>query len=248
MFSFLFKCIRTFGFTTGLLLYVRLKLFRSGTFSLPGLKAPIFFRQNRMDMGTFREIFIREEYNIDLPKGFDPKVIIDAGANIGFTTLFFHRRFPNASIYSLEPNADNFSLLQKNTSSYPTITPIQKALFNSAEPILLEDKGYGVRGYMVTSGSEGKGETLPATTLQHLIRQFQLTRIDILKMDIEGSEKEVFEHDPAAWLPITACVIVELHDRMKDGCSKAVFRAINQYNFHCELRGANLIFYNQDLF
>ena len=67
------------------------------------------------------------------------------------------------------------------------------------------------------------------------------------KMDIEGSEREVFSIDAEHWLPITKCIIIELHDRMKDGCSTAVFKALSQFNFECTIKGENLVFINKDL-
>ena len=72
-------------------------------------------------------------------------------------------------------------------------------------------------------------------------------QIDILKIDIEGSEKEVFQHGYADWLPKIKVLIIELHDRMVPGASAAVFSAINQYDFSVDIKGENLVFTNNRL-
>ncbi len=248
MFGFLLNCIKNFGLASGLRVYLQVKVFKSGKFILPGFVQSIFFRPHTSDVHTFREIFLREEYALAASVISNPKTIIDAGANIGFTTLFFTKRYPNARIISLEPDKANFEYLKKNTIGYSHITPLQAALWNKKGAIEIKDKGYGVRGFMAEEISTRASITsMPATTMLDLLQEYTITRIDILKMDIEGSEREVFSIDTEHWLPITKCIIIELHDRMKDGCSMAVFKALSQFNFECTIKGENLVFINKDL-
>ena len=70
--------------------------------------------------------------------------------------------------------------------------------------------------------------------------------IDILKMDIEGSEKEVFSSNYAYWLPRTRCIIIEIHDFMRAGSSNAVFATMAKYNFSLAVHDENLIFMRVD--
>ena len=73
---------------------------------------------------------------------------------------------------------------------------------------------------------------------------YGITVLDLVKIDIEGAEKELFENGYEKWLPKTRVLVVELHDRMKPGCSKSVFSAICQYDFSFSHKGENLIFTN----
>jgi hypothetical protein len=73
------------------------------------------------------------------------------------------------------------------------------------------------------------------------MRQHQCEKIDILKIDIEGSEKELFESDYETWLPKVTTLIIELHDRMREGSSLSFFRALTKYNFRLAVKGENLI-------
>lgn len=247
MFWFLNQCVKRFGIFSGLIIYLHIKILKTGKISIPGLNQPVYFRPKSSDVHTFREIFLREEYAINHNDNFTPKIIIDAGANIGFTSLFFAKRYPTVRIISLEPDQKNFELLKKNTLGYQNITPIQAALWNKKGTIEIMDRGYGVRGFMVENSiSINTVFSMPSTTLAELILEFKIQKIDILKMDIEGSEKEVFSVDTEKWLPITKCLVIELHDRMKPGCSQAVFNALSHYNFECSIKGENLVFVNKD--
>lgn len=247
IFGFLIQCISRFGLCHGVLIYFQIKILNAGKIMLPGHKHPCYFRPNSGDINTFREIFLREEYAIELPNNFSPINVIDAGANIGFTTLFLAKQYPTANIISLEPDQKNFELLKQNTSRYENISPIQVALWDKSGFIEVKDNGYGVRGFMIEEGTENSITAMPSTTLAELVNQFKLVSIDILKIDIEGSEKEVFSSGSEKWLHITKCIIIELHDRMKPGCSQAVFKALSLYNFECSIKGENLVFINRDL-
>jgi FkbM family methyltransferase len=255
MLYFLITCIRNFGLINGLSVYLEMKLLKTGRVTLHGLAYPLYYRKNSVDQHTFREIFLRREYDIKGKLDFKPKVIVDAGANIGFTTLFFLLEFNPSLIISLEPDSRNFALLQKNTQHYPSITPVQKALWHKERLVEISDEGYGLRGFVVKSVqansdeevvNSGNASNMKGTTVQSLMKQHKLTHIDILKMDIEGSEKEVFSEGSEEWLPITRCLIIELHDRMKEGCSQAVFLALANYNFEFAIKGENLIFINRN--
>lgn len=242
MFGFFIQCLKNFGIR-GLLVYLKIKILnQTKSISIPGLKHPITMRPQRIDKITFREIFFKREYDIELPPAIKPTVIIDAGANIGFTTLFFANKYPNAKIVSIEPNAGNFEYLVANTKNYPAITPVKSALWNKKELIQVVDRGYGDRGFMIEKNNEG--ESLQALSINDLLDIYQLSHIDILKIDIEGSEKEVFSENYDRWLSITKCLVIELHDRMKPGCSQAVFNAILKYDFSFSIKGENLVFIN----
>ena len=71
--------------------------------------------------------------------------------------------------------------------------------------------------------------------------------LDVLKLDIEGSEKEVFEKNVEEWLPFTKMLIIEIHDNMRKGASKSVFTAISKYDFTFTMHHENLVFLNQHL-
>jgi FkbM family methyltransferase len=245
MFLFFINSLRIFGLH-GVLIYLKIKLNQTSALRLPGIKFPIQLRRNAADKASFREIFMRRDYDINIPS-LTPKFIIDAGANIGLTSVFLTNKYPQAKIFSIEPDEGNYKCLVENTRAYPSIIAIKSALWPTKEPIQLVDKGYGERGFTIEPGESSR--VLEATSVKEIMTTYHIDSIDILKIDIEGSEKELFSENYDTWLPYTKCVVIELHDRMKKGCSKAVFKAFTQYNFSLFIiKGENLIFTNDQYF
>ncbi len=74
-----------------------------------------------------------------------------------------------------------------------------------------------------------------------------IKQIDLLKIDIEGAELELFQSNYEQWLPRVKVVVIELHDHLRPGCSSAFNNAINSINHRKAQQGENIIIYNQDL-
>jgi FkbM family methyltransferase len=197
---------------------------------------PIFVRNNTSDVGTYRSIIENGKYNFIVDK--EPDVIIDAGANIGLSAIFFANKYPNAKIIAIEPEESNYRLLEKNTESYNNIYSVQAALWDSVCEIYLFDTGLDKDGFMVGEKGSGKDMITPyakeqylvkTVTIEKLMNNYKLKKIDILKMDIEGSEKEVFGNC-INWIDKVNSVIVELHERMKKGCNKAFYKIVKRFD------------------
>ena len=77
-----------------------------------------------------------------------------------------------------------------------------------------------------------------AYTVDTLIEKFKLGKIDILKIDIEGAEKEVFENTEK-WINDVDSLIVELHDRMKEGCSRVFYNNTSGFKYEW-VKGENI--------
>lgn len=241
--AFLFY--RNYGLA-GLLLYLKLKLGRIKNLSIPHIESIIHLRPDTSDQEVFDQIFLDREYDLNLP--FVPEIIVDAGANIGLTSVFFANKYPGAKIISIEPEASNYNALVKNTAYYMSIVPIHAAIWN--EPGLVEvlDVGTGEWGFMLSQRNgpqEGIGQ-IQAITIQEILNDLQLSHIDILKMDIEGSEKELFSTNFETWLPKIRCLIIEIHDNLKKGTSKTVLKALSKYSFSFSLKKGSLVFINED--
>ena len=79
------------------------------------------------------------------------------------------------------------------------------------------------------------------------MHKYGVSQIDLLKIDIEGSERELFMDSYDYWLPRTKVVVIEFHDWMKEGCSRAVYKAIAQYRFKTMVFEGMLVFINLEL-
>jgi len=198
----------------------------------PGIRHPVHLRLKSSDVGVYKQIFFDHEYALALRK--DPAVIVDAGANVGFASVFFATTYPQAKVLAIEPEAANFALLQRNVAPYPAVVPIRAALWNGNAAIDLVDPGDGPWGFRTFHGSAPAPyptlEKVPGMTVEAIMQNYGIAYIDILKVDIEGSEKEVFEN-VAPWIDRVGVVMIELHDDLKAGCSQTFDKAAQAFAF-----------------
>jgi FkbM family methyltransferase len=239
--------VRSLGLIYGIIVWAKLKLNITRSIRIPKIKSPVTLRPRSIDKFTFFEVFIRKDYVFDYPRDFgSPRTIIDAGANIGLTSVFFANKYPEASIFAIEPEVDNFRLLVENTEQYEQVRPMKSALRSKSKLVEVVDRGYGFRGFIVQDVADQGKDSLYAVTVVDILKENSLNAIDILKIDIEGSEKELFEENYDEWLPKVKCLIIELHDHTMGGCSMAFFRAISKYNFSSRILGDKLLLVNED--
>ena len=206
------------------------------------LARPFTLRNNPYDYATFEEVLLNKTYDISL--SFTPQYIIDGGGNIGLTACYFATKYSGAIIVSIEPDSENFKMMQANCRQYTNIKMMQNGVWKKNTNLKIADSYVGNNAFTVVETDYETPDTLQAVTIQRIMELFDMPHIDILKLDIEGSEKEVFEENFEIWLPKTKVLIIELHDEMKKGCSRAVFNAVNKYDFSFDIRGENIIFTN----
>ncbi len=190
----------------------------------PLARHPFYLRMRAEDFFTYGEIFVLREYDFAAPE--PVTAVIDAGANIGLSSAFFASRYPRAKIIALEPEAENFALLQKNAAPYENIFAERAALWREETSLRILSPG-GCTEFQVTEES-GEGQTVAAVTVGEIMRRHNIARVSVLKVDIEGAEREVFA-DPSAWLERVDFVAVETHENIKPGCQKSVAAAMKNF-------------------
>jgi FkbM family methyltransferase len=193
--------------------------------NIAGMEYPLYVRIGTTDISVLRQVLVEKHY--DFPVSVQPKVIIDAGANIGLSAVFFANKYPESIIIAVEPEASNFQLLQKNVSPYPRIKPLNAALWRENGQISLIDPKYGHHGFQTVEKTEN-GPMVQAVTVDALMTMMGLEFVDILKIDIEGSEKEVFESSEK-WIDRIGMIMAELHDILKPGCTVAFQEATTSF-------------------
>lgn len=164
-------------------------------------------RLNTSDVGTWHDVFDEDKAYHRPPAWFKPKVIIDLGAYVGYTTVDFAQKFPNAIIKAVEPDSDNYTLLVFNTLSekkYKNVDYINKAVSNYIGTGHLSYDAYNAR--KLVNGSNVWN--VYVTTLDDIVKN--LKHIDYIKFDIEGAEREVFKTG-GEWNLKTFCIKAELH-------------------------------------
>ena len=185
----------------------------------------VLIRDNQCsDATVFDEVFDRLYYDFTL--AFEPMTILDLGANVGFSSLFFARRYPSATIACVEPMAENVRLLKENLG----LNEVQATVFPAAiatedgwiqMEIAAQDYGHRVAG--IPFGIAGIGETVGvlAVTVPTLLKEMGWERIGLLKIDIEGYEGILLK-EKCDWLHSVDALCLECHDGYGESDLKAL--------------------------
>ena len=211
--------------------------------AVPGFPNRIFVRPGTTDVVVFNDIYRGGEYDWDFTVA--PKTIVERpGAYTGLSTVFLATRYPEAKIIAIEPDEHNFELLALNTTEIANVHTIRAALWTESGTVSLTDPGTGAWSFRLAESDQFRlgndvesvdraTTSVAAVTVTDVIRDHKIERIDLLKLDIEGCEKELFENsDP--WIGDVQAICLELHDRFKAGCSRAFYKAVD--DFPVELR------------
>jgi FkbM family methyltransferase len=171
----------------------------------------------------------------------DPSFIIDCGANIGLSAVWYANTYPNAKIIAIEPDINNFVFLKKNTKAYPNVKCLNKAVWPYETSMSIVDKGTGNWGLQTIESKTKTGNNIDAVSISTVMDQFQINFIDILKIDIEGAEKELFSKNYESWLSKTGVIAIELHDNIDKNISAVFYNAISGRKYKEYYNGENLI-------
>ncbi len=193
------------------------------TINVPGIPTPISYRPGTSDFAVLRQVLGKREGDVKLANA--PHLIVDAGANIGLVSLLYANKYPDATIIAIEPESENCQLFRRNCSSYKNITLIEAALWPHASTLWLSNPTGQPFSFRV--GESGAcSPQVRAVTMSDLLSLGRNKSIDLLKLDIEGAERELFLADADKWLPFVGTIVAELHDRFAPGCSDAFFAAV----------------------
>jgi FkbM family methyltransferase len=194
-------------------------------------KHPVYLRIDTSDFCAYRDVLIfkSKSYDPGIPD-FRPNTIVDAGAHIGMASILFALRYPKAKIIAIEPEPSNFAALIRNTAHYKTITPIQAALWREdGEVTLGASQAHPKGAFQIV---ENGRQRVRSITMDTVMRETGIESIDLLKVDIEGAEIEVFESCP--WIKNVRLIAIELHDRVRPGCSSAIRNAFRDLQCHSQ--------------
>lgn len=202
-----------------------------------GCSSPIHYRINTTDINVFQQIFLSGEYDCAGAES-DPEFIVDCGANIGCASAFFLNRYPKARVLAIEADAKNFEVCKLNLEPYGTrVKVIHGAIWPRTEALAV-DRGEDGKGqewsFHVRPCREGEPQEVEAVSLADLVKEAPNGQIDLLKIDIEGGEQDLFSADVEPWLSRTRTIVVELHGQT---CQDTFLRAIEPYSFHVENTG-----------
>lgn len=182
----------------------------------------------RVDRKWIGEYSWVEDYLMNLNK--KRPIIVDAGANVGLFSRWVLKRVPEAKIYAIEAESKNFEILKRNTQGY-FVNCINKGLWSKECRLKVIARDTGEWGFMVKETNEDDTDIVEAISLKDIMENYKFGEIDLLKMDIEGSEYEIFSSDNLAWLDRCRALVVETHDHIIEGSDQQVNKVLREYGF-----------------
>jgi FkbM family methyltransferase len=158
--------------------------------------------------------------------------IIDAGAYVGYASAYLSENLPNAKILAIEPDEQNFNFLLKNAYCSRHIFPCWGAVW-SKPCVLSVHKDQLDRKEWSHYCKHVDGIGIAGKSIQDHMKSLGWDRLDILKMDIEGGEYEIFK-DPS-WLDLVDIVAMEIHHTL--GNPHVIFDAFKKHKFDVSQAG-----------
>lgn len=210
---------------------IRLKRMGGGgvrTIEAPWLGGRVFVRPGTADMATIDQFLIGPY--MPATTGDAPLTVVDCGANIGLAARFLKQAYPQATVVAIEPDEENHRMLQRNLEGLAGCHAVQAAVWPVDGRVSLERDGLRHSAFRTREASGADG-TIEALSIPTIMERFGMQRIGLLKVDIEGAEKELFGAPDLSWLHRVDRVAVELHDLFKPGCGDAFFKAMARDNW-----------------
>ncbi len=227
-----------------------------------GGEAPFRFRgDSAADRAIVEQIFTQQDYSVEhwahgrlllrlhdevSRAGLAP-LILDAGANIGASAVYFAAEYPGSVVYAIEPEPNNAALLRMNCAGR-NVRIFEGAVGAEDGTMFLVDPGLGDFGYRVESAGEIEVPVSSVATLMREVDRSQMFPL-IFKIDIEGGEARLFEKN-TEWVDDFPLIVVELHDWLLpfQGSSRNFLKTIAAREFEVVHRGENLFCFNASFF
>ena len=218
--------VREFGLFAGLRMGYQMRkaswaspLQQPVSIAVPGVRLPVWLRARTSDRRVFDQVFLSADQAFPLPES--PKVIVDLGANIGLTSVLYCNAYPSARVIAVEPEQSNYGMLNRNLGPYRWVTTLPCAVWSRDSWVRIVESTADAWAFQVEACERGEDGSIEALSIPSIMERAGISHIDLLKIDIEGAEVEVLSNDTESWVHQVATIAVELHDRLRPGCSDA---------------------------
>jgi len=180
----------------------------------------VHLREEVSDIWTVKEIFFLQVYKRAFEHLRRCRTFIDLGANIGLTSLYVASLFPNFRIFAVEPHPDNYRMLVMNLN--PLIRAgrcktLEAAVWNLNTALApgQSKPQDGYNRFRLREMEPGEHEdAIKALNMQSILELSGFNEVDLLKVDIEGAEEELFKGD-LSWMKQISSIAIEFHDNSR---------------------------------
>jgi len=205
---------------------------------LPDGEGRVAIRPGHSDVDAYWQVFGRGDCDVELHR--PPDLVIDGGANVGFASLRFAATWPGARIIAVEPDAANCAMIRRNCVDFQNVEVVEAALWPTRGRMVIENPGDESWSFRVTEVADPADPgSIEAVTIGDLLDRSGAGRIGLLKLDVEGAERPIFEHPDRAWLDRVDALVIEVHD---EATRAIVESAMAGLGFRRKAQGEKLVF------
>lgn len=180
------------------------------------IKSEVYpFRMRQSDIFVLEEILLQRQYELCAPLKQEP-VIIDAGANIGVAALWLLASHPRATLHAFEPEPENFRLLHGNIAALDRVFLQQQAVGASVSTLTLHVADHGaLHSIKAAAGNSRTAVPVECIRLDGYLDAKGIDRVDLLKVDVEGSEMDLLL-GLGDRLDAVQAIVGEMHETLVD--------------------------------
>ena len=218
-----------------------------------GSRKRFVYRDEPADRDTLNEIYTKkcyalgnlrrgnelyDKYQTYILEGKKP-LIVDAGAHIGASVVWFAQAFPGCQVVAFEPDPGNFALLTQNTEGLDV--ELHNAALGSIDGhVSIDDPGMGKNAYRTVVSENGPIELISLSRVLDAKKKQGFVPF-MAKIDIEGGEENLFGAY-TDWVDEFSLIIIELHDWLipKQGTSRNFLRCISEHDRDFVYMGENI--------
>lgn len=164
------------------------------------------------DAFIFSEVFDHQYYSLELD--LVPQTVLDLGANAGFTAVYFAKVYPDARLACVEPIASNVRVLRRNLALNRVSAQVFEAAVSTTDGTVRMEvlqMDYGHRVTAAGACAPANSVEVPAISVPTLLARLGWDRVGLLKIDIEGYERELLAND-CDWLKKVDAICIECHE------------------------------------
>jgi FkbM family methyltransferase len=197
-----------------------------------------FTFRGRTDQGVLSHLY-KDGVRIIDTNSKPVRTILDCGANIGVETLRFRLHHHHAEIIAVEADPDNFALLAQNCRDSTRISALHGAVWSKDAELYLHRSPDGNPESSAVDAVPSEC-IVPSYSIESLRTLRGWPEIDILKLDIEGAEFELFSGN-TNWLEKVNCLVFEVPDSDKPGTLQLIFKKLHNQKWNGMAIGENLV-------
>ncbi len=176
----------------------------------------VFLRNgSTVDRDVFRYVFHNRFHRSPIELASQP-IILDLGANIGLSAVELKLTHPDARIFAVEMDEENFTLACQNTANLKEVEVINRAVWFEKQVMKYSKSGdedaYQLKeNPQVNSDNNNSMVSVETIDINSIIDILDSPLVDYVKLDIEGAEKEVLTRNNS-WIGKIGCINAEIHD------------------------------------